>query len=269
MNSLPSQTEEYKNAKKQIESLKFSHAHLIESDVETARAYLGMVLKLIIENSERVSNLEHPDIQIYAGESFLTKDLEQMLDLVPLKPIEAPAKAFIIFANGLSAVVQNKLLKTLEEPPQNTYIFIVAKNKEGFLPTVLSRTNKISLGRTYSSSAETEMFTYVISTLSNMQKSSQVLKYSRNFGKLNKDKLGEILDMFEQVFERLISLRGANATDKQYAAVLKDEGFSLNALAKCVVSLKKAKDQNMYNVNPNGVYDLFLLSILENKFLAR
>ena len=42
-------------------------------------------------------------------------------------------------AERLSEIVQNKLLKTLEEPYPGTVIILATDNKESLLPTVRSR----------------------------------------------------------------------------------------------------------------------------------
>lgn len=60
------------------------------------------------------------------------------------KPISSTEKAVIIAdAQLLTLDAQNALLKLLEEPPQNTYIFLSATTDTLFLPTILSRCKKI------------------------------------------------------------------------------------------------------------------------------
>ena len=55
-------------------------------------------------------------------------------------PFSAPFKVAIIpDAEGLNRDAQNVLLKTLEEPPANTIIILLAEKTGDFLPTVLSR----------------------------------------------------------------------------------------------------------------------------------
>ncbi|HCA40005.1 MAG TPA: DNA polymerase III subunit delta', partial [Phycisphaerales bacterium] len=55
-------------------------------------------------------------------------------------PSLAPAKVFIIDeAERLDLPGQNALLKTLEEPPPSTYLFLVTSRPERLLPTIWSR----------------------------------------------------------------------------------------------------------------------------------
>ena len=62
-------------------------------------------------------------------------------------PVISKAKAFIIDeAERLDLPGQNSLLKTLEEPPPATYIFLVTNRPERLLPTIRSRCQHMRLG---------------------------------------------------------------------------------------------------------------------------
>ena len=62
-------------------------------------------------------------------------------------PVIAKAKTFIIDeAERLDLPGQNSLLKTLEEPPPATYIFLVTNRPERLLPTIRSRCQHMRLG---------------------------------------------------------------------------------------------------------------------------
>lgn len=63
-------------------------------------------------------------------------------------PVMAPAKVFIVDeAERLDLPGQNALLKTLEEPPPSTYMFLVTSRPERMLPTIRSRCQHVRLGR--------------------------------------------------------------------------------------------------------------------------
>lgn len=65
-----------------------------------------------------------------------------------LKPIKSKMKAVTITeAEHLTPQAQNALLKTLEEPPDNTIIILVAPSEEVFLPTILSRCTILTLNK--------------------------------------------------------------------------------------------------------------------------
>ena len=90
----------------------------------------------------------HPDLAIIEGEKQIS--VETIRDLlvrtIHLRPNESEARVYIVDAsNGMTLQAQNALLKSLEEPPANVFILLVASNREGLLETVLSRCAVVSL----------------------------------------------------------------------------------------------------------------------------
>ncbi len=73
-------------------------------------------------------------------------DVRNFQSQIFLKPSQGKEKGVVIDAkNGITIEAQNSLLKVLEEPPANTYIIIIALNKDAFLATILSRCKIIEL----------------------------------------------------------------------------------------------------------------------------
>ncbi len=72
--------------------------------------------------------------------SIRVKDAETIIKKVAVKPYEAKYKVFIIWmAEKMNTETNNKLLKVLEEPPEDTKFILIAEKIENILPTVLSR----------------------------------------------------------------------------------------------------------------------------------
>jgi DNA polymerase III delta prime subunit len=66
--------------------------------------------------------------------------IRELIQEAYLPPYEADCKVFLLEdADALSEICQNALLKTLEEPPQNTYLFLICERAISLLPTLLSR----------------------------------------------------------------------------------------------------------------------------------
>lgn len=85
----------------------------------------------------------HPDcILVQKGEN-LSIGIEQVHDLIgqlSLKPYQEQYKVAIIDqAHELTIPAQQALLKTIEEPPENTQIILVTPYRTKLLPTILSR----------------------------------------------------------------------------------------------------------------------------------
>jgi len=85
----------------------------------------------------------HPDPAVQARKATeLSVDVVRyfLLDPARAKPSRGRAQVFIVReAELLSPAAQNALLKTLEEPPADTYIVLLSSAKDRLLPTTLSR----------------------------------------------------------------------------------------------------------------------------------
>ncbi|MBQ9474026.1 MAG: DNA polymerase III subunit delta [Bacteroidales bacterium] len=83
--------------------------------------------------------------------SINVNDAAEFIRLLSLKPYEAGYKMFVIWmaefmkedANGAA----QRLLKAIEEPPENTLILLVAESGERIPATILSRVQAIRVGR--------------------------------------------------------------------------------------------------------------------------
>jgi DNA polymerase-3 subunit delta' len=67
------------------------------------------------------------------------EDINRMISLLNLHSFEADCKILIIWLPEYLGKEGNRLLKLIEEPPANSYIMLVAENREEILPTILSR----------------------------------------------------------------------------------------------------------------------------------
>lgn len=93
----------------------------------------------------------HPDFSYVSRPPNRTDVLiEQVRDLIGRlggRPVRAPMRLAIIDdAETLSLPAQNALLKTLEEPPGNAIIFLIAQSDRALLDTVRSRLRPVRFG---------------------------------------------------------------------------------------------------------------------------
>jgi hypothetical protein len=78
-------------------------------------------------------------------------DIRDFERAIHLTPQNSPAKAGVLTAiDRLTPEAQNALLKTLEEPPPNTYILAETEHPDVLLPTILSRFSRVNLGENIS-----------------------------------------------------------------------------------------------------------------------
>ncbi len=100
----------------------------------------------------------HPDIITIEPEGNYIK-IEQVRELqkrLGFKPFEGKVTGCIIDgADRLNVNAANALLKTLEEPPSNTHIILLAENIRQIIPTVVSRCQRIRFFPLASTEVET------------------------------------------------------------------------------------------------------------------
>ena len=101
------------------------------------------------ENRERIFHRNHPDVRELRPEGKVAMHsmdaLRSFISDVNLAPFEAKRKVFILLsADRMLPTSSNALLKTFEEPPQDTIIILLTSSPELLLPTILSRCSKIS-----------------------------------------------------------------------------------------------------------------------------
>lgn len=108
-----------------------------------------------------------------------------------LKPFKSEKKAIILNAFlGITTEAQNALLKSLEEPPNNTIIIVLVSDLETVLPTIISRCKVINLNQGINITEE-ERKEYE-KTIDKLLQATigEKLKLAETFGKTSKE--GEI-----------------------------------------------------------------------------
>jgi len=98
---------------------------------------------------QRIAQLRHADVEVIGPNGKAEISIAQIREMersASLKPFEGRNRVFIIDgAEQLSSEGANSLLKTLEEPPPNVYIILLAANEGLLLPTVRSRCQRLEL----------------------------------------------------------------------------------------------------------------------------
>ena len=148
-------TECYRSLLRECEGGRASHAYLLESGDLLA---LDTLAKLFIARAEGFSEGSVEEKRVMDGSTFDilffprpekkgkmdVEDAAFITDAAYLQPGELTAKYFILApTEPMSAAVQNKLLKTLEEPPKTAVFLLLSKG--GLLPTVVSRCRRMHL----------------------------------------------------------------------------------------------------------------------------
>lgn len=296
-----------------------SHAYLIITpDGEYLKEYLKIFAKLICcEDCEPCSlcracklidSEQYSDVLIYPKNTntVLSEDVNSLIEESYIKPIENQNKIFILSqAQTMNSSAQNKLLKTLEEPPKNVYIFIGATSEFPLLSTVKSRVKKLeippfsketlfnalkeecpdeekllsaiacgdgTLGRVkalYGDENLSKAIEFSVDMLVNMKSSAQVLKYSVKLSEL-KISVVEFFSVLELLLRDLLTFRQGKeelVINKRVLQLTKTaQGYNTGAIIYALERINEGYKRIKYNQNGTMLIEWLLFQILEGKY---
>ena len=306
----------YKAIEKDIKANKLSHAYLITSAEKSFfTEYLKIFAKLILcqnngcgscRTCKLIDSLAYSDLKYYPqnNQKVLSEDIVNLIEESFYKPIEGTKKLFIIDkAETMTPQAQNKLLKTLEEPPKNVCILIGANGDYNLLSTLKSRVKKLEIG-TFSNEQIFEVLKdgknqdkltlaiscgdgtigsanalyddqnlqnvtdYVLDVIVNMQSSKNVLDYSVKATALKCD-IEQLLSVFQLTFRDLmLVLEGKEQLvfDKNRVEILKNaKGYNIGSVVYILEKLVEGNKRNKFNANSTMLIEWLLFSVLEGK----
>lgn len=317
--SLASGSDAFAQLKNDYATGNISHAYLFLSPDRLFLTLLSRAFAALCvcgdENSENgivAQNGLHADVKIYPAadengkrrETVLTADIDAITGTLYYRPTAGDKKFYIIdYGETMNASCQNKLLKTLEEPPESAYFIINAADKSPLLSTVVSRCRQIkpatfSQESLYAAmrkefpqcdridlavSASRGMLDYCVrmatddgyarafdnalATLLTLKSSKNILANAARV--LNyKDRLSETVEFFEMIFRDVMAFHGGGAL---MCASLKSDmeklaaEYSLGATVEIMPALYNAKKRLKLNGNPVSVADELLFNIAKLK----
>lgn len=291
------------------------HAYLVLSrDEKYLRDILKRFAKLILCGEDGCGNCRVCrliDGENYAdavflpanGEKILTEDVNALIEDSYVKPLEGDKKLYVVVgAQNMPAAAQNKLLKTLEEPPKNVVILMGATNAYALLPTVRSRVKTLEIppftaeeietaladtcrdreklalaaacgdgtvGRAedlYQDARLEKLFDLTAEIVVKMKSSRDVLKYA-NLVLREKDRLGDIFNIASALFrDMLAEKQGAKAADAHaLGKVRAATGFNVGSLVSALEKTEEAVRRLSFNANETMLAEWWLFAILEGK----
>lgn len=220
----------------------------------------------VCANCQKIANGFHPDVLVYPkGKNFVVSDSDDIISNVQIKPFEARYKVVIINRLDISTVqAQNKILKTIEESPQNVIFLITAVNTNAVLPTIKSRAQILEI-ENFEDKTENQkaMREFLIDMLLNMTTSAKIIDYVTQFSE--KTQFKSRLVCLGEVFDEILHAQNSKSHDAKILQLAKH--FNAPATAKVFALLTTALKQFEANVNTNIIADILLFKILEVKYL--
>lgn len=121
-----------------------SHAYLLTGPRGVGKTSVARILAHQITKLPYTNEDTHLDIiEIDAASRSGVEDIRELLDKVPIAPVVADKKVYIIDeVHMLSKSAFNALLKTLEEPPTHVVFIFATTDPEKIPPTIISRTQQ-------------------------------------------------------------------------------------------------------------------------------
>lgn len=293
---------------------KLSHTYLfISEDQEYCHAFAKSVAKIILDAKDKEQTIVkiekdiHPDVIVLGkNEKISTEMASNLSSDVFVRPFEEDSKIYVLLnLDDTQEEAQNKLLKTIEEPPKSVFFLLCAKTERKLLQTVLSRSKKIELDLLTIPQIQTlleqsgvdkktaeicsacsvgvfarankmatdkeflELYQNVYKCLYEMNSSRDVLRFASIFSQKNVNK-DELSDIFMLLVRDLMMVK-IGKSDLAYNTHLLSqmklicEGFSISALYKIVEYCLQLKEDLVYNTNSVEAIDEFLLKIVEAK----
>ena len=294
-------TRAYNTVLRDKEAGRLSHTYLlISEDQAYAKAFAKMLARIMLDvepmshGDVKIEKDIHPDVQIFGeNQKIVTQTVTDIASDVFVRPDEA----------------QNKLLKTIEEPPESAFFVLTSKTERKLLQTVLSRCKKLELdlldnntiakmlvsagvgekernicsacsggvfSRAYQMASDKEflnMYQNIYKCLYKMNSSRDVLDFASLFSvkSLNKE---EFADLFMLIVRDLCMVKAGvldlvNNVHKMDEMKLIADGFSLEALYKIIEYCLQLKEDLVYNTNVSASIDEFLLKVVEVKVKCR
>ncbi|MDR1092980.1 MAG: hypothetical protein LBL66_02400 [Clostridiales bacterium] len=240
------------------------------------------------------------------GERVKTEDVNWLTGDCWIKPFDSEVKVYVIKkADTMTEQAQNKLLKTLEEPPASTVILLAACREAQILRTVASRCRRAQMaapgaGEIYECligngvDAERADFAAAFSggnldladkmlqsdlyakaadmvfrLFSDMRSSRDVLWFSAAFAEY-KGIIDVVLDFMARVLRDILAVRLGRAqfvfTKRREADIIElAPQFEPAVCAAIVKRINRAKKSLQYNCNYQGVIDELLFGVAEEK----
>lgn len=244
----------------------------------------------------KIQNHNHSDVIEYPqnDKGIMSADADKIVDDSYILPMEGDRKVYILHNfDESNIVVQNKLLKTIEEPSKSVVFLITCSNDSLVLPTIRSRCKKLTepvldegqiveylmqnhnlegdnankiakisdgnltLAVSYATDSKLlDMRNLAVEILTSMQNSGDVLKYSVAVQKY-KGAIETFLNVMLDVFHSSLRERM-----KGRVTTLYNEKATVGAMRVIENAIKKIKS----NCNTNSVVEGVLLGILEERY---
>ena len=292
------------------------HAYmLVSSDDEAVKEFFSLIASTVFCKSKsacmdctecsKILHDNHPDVVVINKEGTQIKadTIREMTEDAGIRSFSGTKLYYVHRADLMNGIAQNKLLKTLEEPPKGVTIFLGVSNESAMLDTIKSRTRQVALdifdnetvkktmtslgfdediaslsadcsegllGKAYKIAGSPDyanLYSSALTLLKNLNRSTDVASLDR-LTELNK-KTDEFFNIISIVLRDMLAVKSNNPVLSRHVGLeIRNiaEGFSAKAISEIILIINEARRKLSLNVNLQGTIDSLLFSILEAKY---
>ena len=244
-----------------------SHAFLIGNvlfdDIEKD---LTKVIQNKLLNIDNLNLKENPDIYYFNQyESLITKDnIKELLNNLSKTSQFNNVKIYIINgAEKMSSSVYNSILKTLEEPENNIYAFLITKNMEMVGDTIKSRCQKIYLNSDNETTYDDELIKTTNEIIKYIETNNiNTIAYNSKIYSIISDRImfQNILKiMLDEYNKSLKIMLNNNETIKENNEIIKNN--DIISMSKKILTIDKFINLLNSYLNKNSTIDRFIIEM--------
>lgn len=302
-------------------SKRLSHAYFfVNKDENLLKRFCENAAKLFLadengqvkeKDSLRIDKMIHPDVKFFGFDKTInTETAKDIVEQASYSPFESDKKVFVLWnVHLMNEASQNKILKTIEEPPENTIFVLAGVTTMRLLPTILSRIKLVEIDELSSnnilellkesgvsdtvaeicaSSARgngayaeklatdgsfLEFYNNIVSAFFEINGSRDILKYSNIFNAKTVNKK-EFLDVFMMIARDILMVLSKTenlVVNKSILSKLKvvSSMLSFDAVNEVIKECLAQKKNLDFNVNGTSVVDSVLFKLAEVKVKCR
>ncbi|MFM1514770.1 hypothetical protein ABGF49_05475 [Helcococcus ovis] len=247
---------------KQIKNNSIFNVYIVEGSLEDAKKQCLLFTQTIFNRKdvENLVNIVKPE-----NNNISIDNIRNLSKLVYESPIKYDYNIFIIEDAGLMKVeAQNALLKTLEELPGYSIVFMTIDNRYKLLNTIISRSQIINIFDKKDIDFESETFKNLIYLLNKaFEGNYYIINKEKNLIKDLSENRNEVLKIMTQIYSDAI-FKVNNTKNLRYNAIIKKMSKISNlSLEEMIRKNEEFKSLLKVNINFQLIVEKIILDLIE------